>query len=96
MVRAEQGSNARAPALFAKQGLSDRALAWLFVGPTKSQASARSERPWLPNEDFIDFEGLEDRRAEPSDPREPAVGAISDRVTHRANAPGFTSASRLP
>jgi multiple sugar transport system permease protein len=33
-VRAEQGSNARAPALFAKQGLSDRALAWLFVGPT--------------------------------------------------------------
>jgi len=28
------GESTRAPALFAKQGLSDRALAWLFVGPT--------------------------------------------------------------
>jgi hypothetical protein len=35
------------------------------------------------------FEGLGDRRAKPSDPREPAVG-VSDRDTHRVNALGFT------
>ena len=33
MARAEQGANARAPALL-RRGLSDRALAWLFVAPT--------------------------------------------------------------
>jgi hypothetical protein len=33
--------------------------------------------------------GSGDRRAEPSDPREPAVG-VSDLVTHRVNASGLT------
>jgi len=36
------------------------------------------------------FEAAGDRRATPSDPREAAVDAISDRVVQRMSAPGFT------